>query len=608
MAEQLVEVRNLRIELPSSTHDIVDEIDFDIAAGEILGVVGESGSGKTTIGTALLAFTRRGARITGGSVRIGGCDVLALGPDELRAARGSLVAYIPQDPSAALNPSIRIGVQIREVLDAHRIGSDADRSERIAEVLAEVGLPSTAEFLRRYPHQLSGGQKQRVCIAMAFAARPKVVVLDEPTTGLDVSTQAQVLETIRQLCGQHDVAALYVTHDLAVVGSIARRLLVMYAGRVVEQGLTADILTEPAHPYSRGLIRAIPDLVERNELRAIGGRAPAPGARPAGCSFAPRCPEAVASCHEVVPAPVAIRSDHLVRCPRVDVAAPSAVRAPAAARQAAAPDAEPILSVVGLDSYYGSRQVLHDVTFSLAAAECLAVVGESGSGKTTLARTIIGLQAPTRGLLTLRGTPLAARAADRSAEVRRSLQYVFQSPYSSLNPRRTIGQSIAVPIEQFFSLSRHEVADRVAHALERVSLSPDTASRYPDQLSGGERQRVAIARALVAEPDVLLCDEITSALDVSVQASIIELLDELRRRDGLSLLFVTHNLPLVHSIADQVAVMTAGRIVELGTTDQVLHRPLDAYTRSLVADTPSLTHLQHRQATSPPPPTTTGDL
>lgn len=581
-----VEVRDLRVEMTGSGLDIVDQISFDIEEGEIIGLVGESGSGKTTVGTALLGFARRGARIAAGSVRIGGRDVLDLHGDDLRTVRGRLVAYVPQDPATALNPALRIGTQLDETLVAHGFDDRKERAARILEVLAGAGLPSDDSFIERYPHQLSGGQQQRVCIAIAFACRPSLIVLDEPTTGLDVTTQAHVLRTIRDLCATYRTAALYVSHDLGVVASLADRVLVLYAGRLAEFGTQSDVFARPAHPYTRRLLEAIPDIESRRHLASIPGSAPAPGNRKAGCAFAPRCALADASCTSDPPT-VDIGNGRLVRCvrPNAETIQLSALSTTGADISTAA---SPILVASNIVVSYGHTRVLHGASLELAPDECLALVGESGSGKTSFARALIGLITPDSGEITFRGTALAGQAKQRPLDVRRAVQYVFQSPYSSLNPRRTIGQSVGMPLRHFERLGGRELELRVAAALERVSLPAIFSSRYPDQLSGGERQRVAIARALICEPEVLICDEITSALDVSVQATIVELLAELRRARQLALVFVTHDLALVRSVADRVAVLQRGRIVETGAVDQVLDRSNVEYTRSLLADTPRI--------------------
>jgi peptide/nickel transport system ATP-binding protein len=586
-----LELVDLRVELDYGDHEnIVDEITLSVTAGNVLGLVGESGSGKTTVGLAVLGHTRRGARIERGEVRIEGRDILALSPIERQRLRGRLVSYVPQDPASALNPALRIGTQLEETLTAHDFGSsNAERRARIVEMLEEVFLPTEDIFLRRYPHQLSGGQQQRVALAMAFANRPRVIVLDEPTTGLDVTTQAHVLETVRDLCDAHGVAAVYVSHDLSVVATLATQVAVMYGGRVIEVGPTNTLFTQAAHPYTRRLVEAIPELSGKHALIGIPGTAPRPGHRPIGCYFAPRCTFVRAECNVAFPPLENVSAAHDVRCFMHTAVLQESIAARPTAR--ALPELETkdaLVAVRGVGASHGERQVLFDVELVVRPRECVALVGESGSGKTTLARCIAGLHGGFQGEIFFRGQPLPCGSRARDNDTRRQIQYVFQSPYSSLNPRKTIGQIIAQPLRIFFSAGGADARRRAVEALERVQLSPSVLNRYPHQLSGGERQRVAIARALVAEPQLLVCDEVTSALDVSVQAAIIDVLADLQRELHIGLLFVTHNLALIRTIAQEVAVMSMGRIVERGLVEDVLEAPQAEYTKKLLSDTPSL--------------------
>jgi peptide/nickel transport system ATP-binding protein len=585
----VVEVSDLRVELLGSGVDIVDEIGLQIHSGEVLGLVGESGSGKTTVGMALLGHVRRGGKVGGGAIAVDGRDLGTLAEDELRDLRGGVVSYIPQDPGTSLNPALRIGLQLSEVLDAHASEwSEDERRQRVREALGEVALPTDESFLRRYPHQLSGGQQQRVAIAMAFANRPKVIVCDEPTTGLDVTTQARVLETVRDLCRSHQVAALYVTHDLAVVAELADRVAVMYAGRIVESGPREAIFSAPRHPYTRRLLRAVPDIAGKRTVVGIPGRAALPGSRPEGCFFHPRCPLADDESRSAFPPVTDIGGGHTVRCFHHEEAVRRTEPEGSGQLGPRTVGEELVLTVRDLDAHYGASHALFRIDLDVHREECLALVGESGSGKTTLARAVSGLHSNYTGQVRLRDDPLPQAARRRSREARKEIQYIFQNPYASLNPRRTIGQTIGRQLQLFYPGSRGDTGQRVAECLERVALSSSAASRFPDQLSGGERQRVAIARALAAQPSVLICDEVTSALDVSVQAAIIELLGELRREMGLSMLFITHDLALIRTIADRVAVMNKGRIVEEGSVDAILTAPSADYTRELLANTPSI--------------------
>ena len=582
-----ITVEDLRVSLVGLPGvDVVEGIDLVLAPGEVVGLVGESGSGKTTVGTALLGYARAGARIDRGAVRFGDEDVLALPWRRVRELRGEEIAYVPQDPAAALNPSIRIGKQIVELLELRGIGTAASRLEGAREGLREVGLPDDDAFLRRYSHQLSGGQVQRVALAMAFLPKPKVLVLDEPTTGLDVTTQGLVLDTMGALCRSHGVAALYVTHDLAVIANIADRVAVMYAGQIVELGSRDDLFRDPTHPYTRALLDSIPHLSHARALSGIPGRTPAPGARPDACRFHDRCEFAVDACGTTHPDLVEVTPGHEVRCLRVGEIGRWDIS------RGEVPDAPPdkardvILSIDDLTVFYGRSQVVHGVTFDLAKAEVVALVGESGSGKTTISRCVGGLHKDWTGSIAFDGAELGKGSRRRSVADRKRIQYIFQNPYLSLNPRLTIEQIVKRPMELFGIASGKAATERVVDLLDQVALGPAVLKLHAERLSGGERQRVAIARALAAEPDVLVCDEITSALDVSVQGSIVALLEELRLSRGISMLFVTHNLALVRSIAARVQILQAGRLVESGPVVQVMDSPREEYTRGLLANTP----------------------
>jgi peptide/nickel transport system ATP-binding protein len=427
-----------------------------------------------------------------------------------------------------------------------------------------------------------------------------VIVCDEPTTGLDVTTQARVLETIRDLCRSHHVAAVYVSHDLAVVAELADQVAVMYSGRIVERGPREVIFARARHPYTRRLLRAVPDLEGRRAVVGIGGRAPLPGDRPQGCFFAPRCDLAIDVCHQVFPEATEFEAGHIVHCYRAEDAPSELSTTGSLAPPAEAGDV--VLAVENVNARYGSKPVLFEIDVEVRRNECVALVGESGSGKTTIARCIAGLHSNYTGDIKLGADRLAESARKRTNQARKQIQYVFQNPYASLNPRRTVGQTLARQLQLFFPINRRESGRKVADLLERVALSSAAASRYPDQLSGGERQRVAIARALAAEPSLMVCDEITSALDVSVQAAIVELLRDLRVETGLSMLFITHNLALIRTIADRVVVMTEGRIVESGATLDVFTAPKAEYTGKLLANTPTIEAALARGAPAPASP------
>ena len=568
---------------------VVEDVSFEVLAGEVLGLVGESGSGKTTVAQALLGYTRPGLRLVSGSVAVRGEELVGRSEPELRRLRGRLVSYVPQDPATALNPSIRVGNHVREVLKAHGIERGVD--ERVEAVLQRVHLPAERAFQRRFPHQLSGGQQQRLAIALALVCDPPLVVLDEPTTGLDVVTQARILSEIARLQRESDVALVYVSHDLAVVSSIADRVAVMYAGRIVEEGPTQAIVSTPRHPYSAGLISSVPDHVEPRRLVGIPGVAVGVADRPPGCAFAGRCSLRIDRCEEAMPPLVAIGERHLVRCLRWEATLlPEILR-----REDDGLTAElepPLLAVEGLSASHRTRRgtvvAAEEIGFSVEAGSCVALVGESGSGKTTIARCIVGLHAPTDGRILLEGKPLARHAGQRAREERRAIQIVFQNPYDSLNPRRTVEDAISWPMRSLRGLGARAARPEVARMLERVRLPASLARRYPGELSGGERQRVAIARALAASPKLLVCDEVTSALDVSIQAAVLDLLAELRRELQVSLLFISHDLGVVASVADRVLVLENGLICEEGEVRAVLSAPRSAYTARLVEAAPSI--------------------
>ena len=512
--ETVLEVEGLTVIGRPFDVTIVGDVSLTVRRGEILGLVGESGSGKTTVGLALLAHRKRATEITGGRVEVAGQDLASLDERSVRSLRGRAVAYIPQSPASALNPALRLRVQLGEALHGGGL-SPAEADARVREVLREVALPDDDAFLKRYPHQLSGGQQQRVAIAMAFVGRPDVIVMDEPTTGLDVTTQKHVLETVRRMTREYGTAGIYISHDMAVVAELSDAVAVMYRGELVEHGPTADVLSAPEHEYTRALLAAVPRM--RTDT------------------------------------PEAVRGDELLR-------------------------------VSGLSAGYGRTRVLEGIDLSVARGECTALVGESGSGKTTLSRTVAGLHRGAVGEVLFDGAPLPLYGRRRTAKQRRRIQYVFQNPYEALNPRQRVRDLILGPYRHLAGVP-DDPDLVVGQALERAALPASYADRFPEQLSGGERQRVCIARAVATGPDLLVCDEVTSALDVSVQAEIVALLRGLQD-EGMALLFVTHNIALVSNIAQRVAVLERGRIVEYGPVGRVMSAPEHEYTRALLNDTP----------------------
>jgi peptide/nickel transport system ATP-binding protein len=583
-----VRVDGLRIELDTG-QAIVEEVSLEVRAGEVLGLVGESGSGKTTTALALLGYARPGSRITRGTVEVAGEAITGRGERALQALRGRVVSFVPQNPATSLNPALRIGDALADIVRAHAPERNVEQS--VLSTLGRVELPPERSFARRYPHQLSGGQQQRVTIASALICEPAAVVMDEPTTGLDVVTQSRILEEVDRLRTESRLGVVYVTHDLAVVAAIADRIAVMYAGRVVESGPAARLLFQPRHPYTRGLISSIPDHVTPRRLSGIPGVAVGVDERPIGCAFAPRCGQRTTRCELEPPPEEEVAPRHHVRC--FEWRRTPALTAPALlGKRDQNRQPSPLVRVQGLHATYGTRSetvvAANDVSFELARGECLALVGESGSGKTTIARCIVGLHQPSAGRILLESQSLDQKARARPLEARRRIQIVFQNPTDSLNPRRRINDEITRPARLLRGLTRVEARHEAAQVLERVRLSARLAERFPGELSGGELQRVAIARALAAKPDVLICDEITSALDVSVQAAVLDLLAELRRDLGLALLFISHDLGVVASIADRVVVLEQGVVCEEGPTEQILAKPRQPYTRLLLEAAPRI--------------------
>ncbi len=584
-----LDVRDLHVTFQSPTGDVhaLRGASLTIAPGEILGLVGESGSGKSVLGlTALGLLPRDPPPVLSGTVSLDGEDMVAATETARRARRGAYISAVFQDPMSSLNPSMRVGAQVAEALGT--ADDDEDDTDRVIELLAQTGIPEPAIKARAYPHELSGGLRQRVMIAIALARSPRLIVADEPTTALDVTVQARVLDLLGTAARERGVALLLVTHDLGVAARICDRIAVAYAGRIVEVGRTPQILGRPEHPYTVGLLASRPrldGLVAGGMLPSLPGT-PADPRRPLpGCSFAPRCPRADVGCQ--APVPLAVAGDRRCECHHV-----GAVRSwpSAAARSPTTGDASAGLPAAALvldgvvREYARARphpfaarprplRAVDGVSLSLPAGGSLAIVGESGSGKTTLLRMVVGLLEPSAGTVRLgAGAPP---------------QLIFQDAGASLTPWMSIGDQIAERLAAL-DVPRSERADRVARTLESVGLPADAAASFPGRLSGGQRQRAAIARAIAVPPALLACDEPVSALDVSLAAQVLNLLCDLRARLGIALLFVTHDLAAARAVADEVAVMHRGVVVERGPTDQIFSRPAHGYTRELLAAVPDL--------------------
>ncbi len=530
-SEPILRIENLSVALPAGldrSHAVRD-LSLDVHRRQIVCVVGESGSGKSVTASAVMRLLpEKVLRITGGTIRLEGEDVAAASPARICELRGNRMAMIFQEPLTALNPVMRIGDQIAEVMRIHRPQIAAESVEaRVIELMGDVHLPDPAALRRVYPHQISGGQRQRVMIAMALALEPALIIADEPTTALDVTTQAQILRLFRELLTKHDSGVLMITHDFGVVADVADHVVVMRHGEVVERGEPEQVLSRPVHPYTRALIEAVPRFRFRYR------------------------PERLAA-----PEPVLVVEDLTLTYRST--------------------------SLLGRKR---ETRALDQVSFRLAPGETLGIVGESGSGKTSLAKTLLRFETPDSGRILFRGDDVAALSGCVLRDFRRHIQMIFQDPYKSLNPRRRIGQSLTEgPVHH--GLSRADAVARARELMELVGLSPDALERFPHEFSGGQRQRICIARALAMQPSIIVADEAVSALDVSVQAQVLRLFEVLQRRIGFAMIFVTHDLRVASNICDRIAVMKRGRIVELGPAQAVFGQPQDDYTRELIAAVP----------------------
>ncbi|MCC7283355.1 MAG: ABC transporter ATP-binding protein [Acetobacteraceae bacterium] len=590
--------------------------------GATLALVGESGSGKSTVALAAMGLLPPEATLPSGKVMLDGTDLMQLDVEQRRKLRGTRIGIVFQDPFSFLNPGLRIGEQVGEGLLHHRGFTAQQALARAIELLDEVGIVDPAAVADAYPHELSGGMRQRALIAGALASEPELLILDEPTTALDVTIEAQILDLLDRLRARRGLTMILISHNLGIVRRIADEVAVLYAGQVVEQGPTESILHNPAHPYAKGLVAAIPRIGRRvSRLAAIPGRLPDLRAPPAGCRFLSRCPFAEAGCEK--PQTLAPLGEHLVRCgpaPRLqDAVWPADETAPASPAEAAgakAATAEPVVAVENLtkrfvrgygpwrwEGWRPAREVrtitpVKDVTLTIAPGEALGLVGESGSGKTTLGRTILRLIEANAGLIRIAGEDVGARPLSALEPMRRTAQIVFQNPDSSLNPRKTIRALLGRPLERFGLAPPGEIPARVNALLDLVRLPKHYADRYPHQMSGGEKQRIGIARALATEPRFIVCDEPVSALDVSVQAAIVNLLADLRDRLGVAYLFISHDISVVAHLCDRIAVMRYGEVVEIGESSQIMQAPTHPYTIELLAAVPRIDGPPPRRAES----------
>jgi peptide/nickel transport system ATP-binding protein len=604
---------------------IVDDVSFGIMPGDTFALLGESGCGKSMTALSLMRLLPDGIAIEQGEISLDGADVLALPERDMREVRGGQIAMIFQEPGLSLNPVMTVGEQIVEVLMLHHKIKNSAAVTRSIELLQQVGIPDAPQRLHEYPFQLSGGMKQRVMIAMALAGEPKLLIADEPTTALDVTIQAQVLQLLRDTQAQHGMAMLLITHDLGVVAQMAHHVAVMYAGQIIEQAPRAQLFAQPLHPYTQKLFAALPDMRHKGQkLAAIPGNVPALGEAIQGCRFAPRCDKAWALCHEQVPQWTPIGEGQGVSChlyqenrsedrgARIEERE-NRIEERGARSEGSAQDAQDssitysilaprssILKVADLKVHFpirkgilqrtvGHVKAVDGVSLEIGAGRTLALVGESGCGKTTVGKALLQLLKPTAGSVNFAGAEMTGLNSQQLRTLRGGMQMVFQDPYASLNPKMRVAEILQEGMDALsIGLNSHARQQRIDVLLDQVGLAQTAKWRYPHEFSGGQRQRIAIARALAVNPKLLICDEPTSALDVSVQAQILNLLKSLQHELGLSYLFITHNLAVVEYIAHEVCVMYLGRIVERGPVEEVMRKPQHPYTKALITAVPRI--------------------
>jgi len=607
----MLEIENLTTDLDSE-HGVVRAVDalaLAIDRGETFALVGESGCGKSMTALSILRLLPDSGRVSAGRVDVDGTDITQLPEARMRDIRGRRISIIFQEPSTSLNPVMTVGRQISEVIERHTtLRGDAALAKAV-DWLKRVGIPDPERRVGDYPFQMSGGQKQRVMIAIALAAEPDIVIADEPTTALDVTIQAQILDLLKELQAAHKMAMLLITHDLAIVAQMAHRVALMYAGQIVEVADVKEFFDHPLHPYAVNLFEALPDTAKRGRrLASIPGTVPPLDQPFTGCRFADRCGNVTDRCRAAPPPLIGFRPNHAVRCVLYEGVGPTEptwrVFNKDPALPADAPVGEAILEVRDYRVWFpirkgllkrtvGHVKAVDGVSFAIPAASTLALVGESGSGKTTVGKAVLQLLRTTArisGSALLQGQPLELLSGDALRTARRSAQIVFQDPFASLNPRMRVNEILEEGVASLCpDITPTQRTERVAALLERVGLRRDVLTRYPHEFSGGQRQRLAIARALAVEPKLIVADEPTSALDVSVQAQILNLLKELQRELGVAYLFITHNFGVVEYLAHEIAVMRDGKLVEAGPAEQILTRPQHEYTRALLAAVPRLT-------------------
>ncbi|MBC8503800.1 MAG: ABC transporter ATP-binding protein [Chloroflexi bacterium] len=603
----LLDIKNLKVEFHSEKGivEAVSNISYTLEKGKTLVVVGESGCGKSVHALSIMGLIPSPpGLVAGGEILFDGDDLLKLSKKEMQKVRGNQIAMVFQNPMVSLNPVFTVGAQIVEAIQTHQNMSDEDARERAVKLLDMVGIPSAEQRLDDFPHQFSGGMRQRAVIAMALSCDPELLIADEPTTALDVTIQAQIIELVKSLQEELGMAVLWITHDLGVAAGMADQINVMYAGHIVERSSAEEIFENPQHPYTQGLLASLPKMGadEHSRLTSIPGLPPNLLSLPAGCPFAPRCPYAVEKCVQENPPLNDIGGEHLVSCWRVDEAlAESSLETEDARETAAKPKSTsdaPLLQVQGLKKYFpikrgglfrkhvGDIKAVDDLSFEIQRGETLGLVGESGSGKTTVGRTLLRLYDATAGEVSFEGRDVNALSASEMREMRQRMQLIFQDPYSSLNPRMKVGAIVGEPLLVHTKMSRAERAERVSELLSLVGLDPKMSDRFPHEFSGGQRQRIVIARALSLNPDFLVCDEPIASLDVSIQAQVVNLMEDLQEKLGLAYLFIAHDLSMVRHISNRIAVMYLGRIVELAERDELFEEPLHPYTQALISAVP----------------------
>ena len=598
-----VDSLDVKFKVADGTIHALRDVSLDIEKGETVGLAGESGSGKSTLALAIVQYLDSNGWVDDGAITFEGEDLLSASKGELRSIRGNRIAHVAQNPGRALNPSMTIGAQVRETIKLHQETQNKKETiERVHEVLDQVNLPDPESIGDRYPHELSGGQQQRALLAISLSCNPDLLILDEPTTGLDVTTQAKFLDLVEDLKSEYDAGILLITHNLGVISEIADRVNILYAGEMLEKGPVDDVFTEPANPYTQALLATTPEIAANKEVKPIPGRIPELDEIPDGCIFADRCEFASEECRsgEIGMDTVDNKRNHESRCLHwQDVLDnPIEVSEKTVSQRSAG---KPILTIDNLSKYYDEGgfvknlisehnpvKAVDGVSLDIHESEAVGLVGESGCGKSTLGRTLLKLHEVTNGRIAYDGTDIDAMSKQELNEFRSECQIIFQDPEASLNPNRTVREILERPLKLFTDRSADERRTRAEELLTQVNLGNDIIDKKPHELSGGQQQRIAIARAFAAAPSLIVLDEPVSSLDVSVQASILNLLEDLYEEYGTSYLLISHDLSVIETLCDRVAVMYLGKIIETGSTEQIFEPPYHPYTRALLSSIPTL--------------------